>query len=149
MVLMEDSRDKLSLLQDRDPEGLSNIVESSDILETSHIREVSDAQKPILLWSLQWWKTCWKNFIWDSRRPSVSLNSLVDSLVDFNRKKKLWSGWMTTYTNMLTSPILMLVQSAHPKLGTCKYLTNVAVWTSINLFSNVSTRASGSSVGWW
>lgn len=68
MVLMEDSRDKLSLVQDRDPEGLSNIIESSDILEASHIREVSDAQKETLLLSLRWWKTCWKN-------PSVSLNS--------------------------------------------------------------------------
>lgn len=53
MVLMEDSRDKLSLVQDRDPEGLSNIVESSDILEASHIREVSDAHKPTLLLSLR------------------------------------------------------------------------------------------------
>lgn len=87
MVLMEDSRDKLSLVQDRDPEGLSNIVDSSDILEASHIREVSDAHKPTLLLSLRWWKTCWKNSICDSRRPSVSLNSLVDSLVDFNGKK--------------------------------------------------------------
>lgn len=53
MVLMEDSRDKLSLVLDRDPEGLSNIVESSDILEASHIREVSDAQNPTLLFSLR------------------------------------------------------------------------------------------------
>lgn len=43
---------------------------------------------------------------------------------------------MTTCTNMLRIPILMLVQ----------YLTNVAVWTSINLFSNASNRASGSLV---
>lgn len=46
MVLMEDSREKLSLVLERDPEGLSNIVESSDILEASHIREVSDTQTP-------------------------------------------------------------------------------------------------------
>lgn len=44
MVLMDDSRDKLSLVLDRDPEGLGHIVESSDILEASHIREVSVSQ---------------------------------------------------------------------------------------------------------
>lgn len=45
MVLMEDSRDKLSLVLDRDPEGFSNILESTDILEASHVREVSDERK--------------------------------------------------------------------------------------------------------
>ncbi len=44
MVLMEESADKPTLLVDRDPEGLSNIVESSHILEASHVREVSDTQ---------------------------------------------------------------------------------------------------------
>lgn len=44
MVLMEDSGDKPTLVLDRDPEGLSNIVESSNILEASHIREVSGTQ---------------------------------------------------------------------------------------------------------
>lgn len=43
MVLMEDSGDKPTLILDRDPEGLGEIVESSNILEASHIREVSDA----------------------------------------------------------------------------------------------------------
>lgn len=42
MVLMEESEDKLTLVIDRDPEGLSNIVESSRILEAAHVREVSD-----------------------------------------------------------------------------------------------------------
>lgn len=41
MVLMEDSGEKLQVT-DRDPEGLSNIVESSHILEASHVKEVSD-----------------------------------------------------------------------------------------------------------
>lgn len=41
MVLMEDSGDKLSLVVDKDPEGLQNIVESSNILEASHVRELS------------------------------------------------------------------------------------------------------------
>ena len=40
---MEESRDKSSLVIDREPEGLSNVVESSHILEASHVREVSDA----------------------------------------------------------------------------------------------------------
>lgn len=41
MVLMEDSGDKPTLVLDRDPEGLNNIVESSNILEASHVREVT------------------------------------------------------------------------------------------------------------
>lgn len=49
---MEDSRDKQSLVLDRDPEGFSNILECSDILEASHVREVSDARKLALLFSL-------------------------------------------------------------------------------------------------
>lgn len=52
MVLMEDSGDKPTLMLDRDPEGLGEIVESSNILEASHVREVSSvpsdyfSQKP-------------------------------------------------------------------------------------------------------
>ena len=42
MVLMEENGDKPTLLIDREPEGLSNIVESSHILEASHVREVSN-----------------------------------------------------------------------------------------------------------
>ncbi|XP_030574571.1 nuclear receptor coactivator 7 isoform X2 [Archocentrus centrarchus] len=42
MVLMEESRDKPTLpVTDRDPEGLSDIVESSKILEASHVREIT------------------------------------------------------------------------------------------------------------
>lgn len=52
MVLMEDSRDKLSLVLDRDPEGFTNILECSDILEASHVREVSDAEKLALFFSV-------------------------------------------------------------------------------------------------
>lgn len=44
MVLMEESGDKPTLVVDRDPEGLHNIVDSSHILEASHVREVSDTQ---------------------------------------------------------------------------------------------------------
>ncbi|XP_067335100.1 oxidation resistance protein 1 isoform X2 [Channa argus] len=46
MVLMEDSGEKPTLVIDRDPEGLSNIVESSHILETSHVRELSKELPP-------------------------------------------------------------------------------------------------------
>lgn len=44
MVLMEDSGERLQVT-DRDPEGLRNIVESSQILEASHVKEVSDKQR--------------------------------------------------------------------------------------------------------
>lgn len=57
MVLMEDSREKLSLVLDRDPEGFNNILECGDILEASHVREVSDARKLALLFRLRWWET--------------------------------------------------------------------------------------------
>lgn len=62
MVLMEDSRDKLSLVLDRDPEGFSHILECSDILEASHIREVSDARKLALSISLRCWQTFFSKF---------------------------------------------------------------------------------------
>lgn len=42
MVLMEESGDKPTLVIDRDPEGVNEIVEQSRILEASHVREVSD-----------------------------------------------------------------------------------------------------------
>ncbi|KAI3367670.1 hypothetical protein L3Q82_026501 [Scortum barcoo] len=43
MVLMEESGDRPTLVVDRDPEGLHNIVESSHILEASHVREIFGA----------------------------------------------------------------------------------------------------------
>ncbi|CAK6956886.1 nuclear receptor coactivator 7 [Scomber scombrus] len=46
MVLMEDSRDKPTLVIDRDPEGLNNIVENSHIFEASHIRELCKELPP-------------------------------------------------------------------------------------------------------
>lgn len=48
MVLMEESRDKPVLVVDRDPEGLSNIVENSQILEASHVREVGDNKQAFI-----------------------------------------------------------------------------------------------------
>ncbi|XP_038585946.1 nuclear receptor coactivator 7-like isoform X2 [Micropterus salmoides] len=46
MVLMEESEDKPTLVIDRDPEGLSNIVESSRILEAAHVRELCKELPP-------------------------------------------------------------------------------------------------------
>lgn len=40
MVLMEESGDKPGLVIDREPDGLNDIVQSSRILEASHVREV-------------------------------------------------------------------------------------------------------------
>ncbi|XP_041668381.1 nuclear receptor coactivator 7 isoform X2 [Cheilinus undulatus] len=40
MVLMEDSGERPTLIVDRDPEGLLNIVESSNVLEASHVQEL-------------------------------------------------------------------------------------------------------------
>ncbi len=44
---MEESGDKPTLVVDRDPEGLHNIVESSHILEASHVREVSGTEPAV------------------------------------------------------------------------------------------------------
>lgn len=42
MVLkMEDSKDKQILASEKEPDGLSSVVEKSQILEESHVREVS------------------------------------------------------------------------------------------------------------
>ncbi|XP_070776155.1 nuclear receptor coactivator 7 [Enoplosus armatus] len=46
MVLMEESGDKPTLVIDREPEGLLNIVESSRILEASHVRELCKELPP-------------------------------------------------------------------------------------------------------
>ncbi|XP_028250616.1 nuclear receptor coactivator 7 [Parambassis ranga] len=46
MVLMEDSKDKVTQVIERDPEGLSNIVERSHILEASHVRELCKELPP-------------------------------------------------------------------------------------------------------
>ncbi|XP_022605959.1 oxidation resistance protein 1-like isoform X2 [Seriola dumerili] len=46
MVLMEDGGDKPTLVIDRDPEGLNSIVESSHILEASHVRELCKELPP-------------------------------------------------------------------------------------------------------
>lgn len=48
MVLMEENGDKAALVLDRDPEGLCHIVEKSQILEASHVKEVSDSSSVCL-----------------------------------------------------------------------------------------------------
>ncbi|XP_074465813.1 nuclear receptor coactivator 7 isoform X2 [Sebastes fasciatus] len=46
MVLMEESGEKPTLVIDREPDGLNNIVESSNILEASHVRELCKELPP-------------------------------------------------------------------------------------------------------
>ncbi|XP_069543787.1 nuclear receptor coactivator 7 isoform X2 [Brachyistius frenatus] len=46
MVLMEESRDKPTPVTDRDPDGLGNIVQNSQILEASHVRELCKELPP-------------------------------------------------------------------------------------------------------
>nr|XP_020498330.1 nuclear receptor coactivator 7-like isoform X2 [Labrus bergylta] len=46
MVLMEESGEKPTLVIDRDPEGLHNIVESSAVLDASHVRELCKELPP-------------------------------------------------------------------------------------------------------
>ncbi|KAM7403171.1 hypothetical protein PAMA_003885 [Pampus argenteus] len=46
MVLMEESGDKPTLVIDRDPDGLNNIVENSHIFDASHIRELCKELPP-------------------------------------------------------------------------------------------------------
>lgn len=42
MVLMEESGEKPTLVMDKEPDGLNDIVASSNILEASHVKEVGD-----------------------------------------------------------------------------------------------------------
>uniref|UniRef100_A0A1A8KBG7 TLDc domain-containing protein n=1 Tax=Nothobranchius kuhntae TaxID=321403 RepID=A0A1A8KBG7_NOTKU len=46
MVLMEESKEKPALVIDREPEGISNVVESSNILEALHVRELCKELPP-------------------------------------------------------------------------------------------------------
>ncbi|XP_037551465.1 nuclear receptor coactivator 7 [Nematolebias whitei] len=46
MVPMEESKDKPALVIDREPEGLSNVVEGSHILEASHVKELCKELPP-------------------------------------------------------------------------------------------------------
>ncbi|KAM7375949.1 hypothetical protein PAMP_005707 [Pampus punctatissimus] len=46
MVLMEESLDKPTLVIDRDPDGLNNIVENSHIFDASHVRELCKELPP-------------------------------------------------------------------------------------------------------
>lgn len=85
MVLMEDSKEKLSMVLDRDPEGLSNIVESSDILEASHIREVSDTQTPAPVCEAG---KLAEIIFWDAKHLSVFFEQ--SSLNDFSGNTMIW-----------------------------------------------------------
>lgn len=39
---MEENKDKLCAMIDREPDGVGNVVENSHVLQVSHVREVSD-----------------------------------------------------------------------------------------------------------
>lgn len=99
MVLMEDSRDKLSLVLDREPEGFSNILECSDILEASHVREVSDARKRALLVSLR----CWERFF---SKGALLFSSLIIKCVIYINTPDRWN----VNFNELLRPILTFGQ---------------------------------------
>lgn len=47
MVPMEESKDKPAQVIDREPEGVSNVVEGSHILEASHVKEVSSVSSDL------------------------------------------------------------------------------------------------------
>ncbi|KAM4724024.1 nuclear receptor coactivator 7 isoform 2-T2 [Anableps anableps] len=46
MVLMEENKDKPGMVIDRVPEGISNVVENSRVLEASHVRELCKELPP-------------------------------------------------------------------------------------------------------
>ncbi|XP_015240637.1 PREDICTED: nuclear receptor coactivator 7-like isoform X3 [Cyprinodon variegatus] len=46
MVLMEENKEKSSVVIDKEPEGIINVVENSQILEASHVRELSQELPP-------------------------------------------------------------------------------------------------------
>ncbi|KAM6917043.1 oxidation resistance protein 1 isoform 2-T2 [Lycodopsis pacificus] len=73
MVLMEESGDKQTLVIDRDPDGLNDIVESSHILEASHIRELCKELPPRTV-GYSWQLT------YSTSRHGASLKSLYRKL---------------------------------------------------------------------
>ncbi|XP_047193550.1 nuclear receptor coactivator 7 isoform X2 [Scophthalmus maximus] len=73
MVLMEENGDKPTLVVDREPEGLSNIVESSHILEASHVRELCKELPPRTV-------SCTWQLAYSTSRHGSSLKSLYRKL---------------------------------------------------------------------
>ncbi|XP_068582421.1 oxidation resistance protein 1 isoform X2 [Cebidichthys violaceus] len=73
MVLMEESGDKPTLVIDRDPDGLNDIVESSHILEASHVRELCKELPPRTV-GYSWQLT------YSTSRHGASLKSLYRKL---------------------------------------------------------------------
>ncbi|XP_029349788.1 nuclear receptor coactivator 7 isoform X2 [Echeneis naucrates] len=73
MVLMEDSGEKPTLVIDREPEGLHNIVESSHILDVSHVRELCKELPPKTIGHT--WKLAYS-----TSRDGASLKSLYRKL---------------------------------------------------------------------
>lgn len=73
MVLMEENKDKLSLAFDREPEGISNVVENSRVLEASHVRELCKELPPRTVGRL--WQLAYS-----TSRHGASLKSLYRKL---------------------------------------------------------------------
>ncbi|XP_016893617.1 oxidation resistance protein 1 isoform X3 [Cynoglossus semilaevis] len=73
MVLMEENGDKAALVLDRDPEGLCHIVEKSQILEASHVKELSKELPPRTV-SRTW------QLVYSTSRHGSSLKSLYRKL---------------------------------------------------------------------
>ncbi|XP_017266313.1 oxidation resistance protein 1 isoform X2 [Kryptolebias marmoratus] len=73
MVPMEEGKDKAALVIDREPEGLSNVVEGSHILEASHIRELCKELPPRTV-GLTW------RLAYSTSRHGASLKSLYRKL---------------------------------------------------------------------
>ncbi|XP_031703698.1 nuclear receptor coactivator 7 isoform X1 [Anarrhichthys ocellatus] len=73
MVLMEESGDKPMLVIDREPDGLNDIVESSHILEASHVRELCKELPPRTV-GYSWQLT------YSTSRHGASLKSLYRKL---------------------------------------------------------------------
>nr|XP_046268609.1 nuclear receptor coactivator 7 isoform X2 [Scatophagus argus] len=91
MVLMEESADKPTLVVDRDPEGLGNIVESSNILEASHVRELCK-ELPARTVGHSW------QLAYSTSRHGASLKSLYRKL------------------SATDSPVLIVIKDAHDEM---------------------------------
>ncbi|XP_047200803.1 nuclear receptor coactivator 7 isoform X2 [Girardinichthys multiradiatus] len=73
MVLMEENKDKPLMVIDREPEGISNIIDNSHILEASHVRELCKELPPRTVG--QTWQLAYS-----TSRHGASLKSLYRKL---------------------------------------------------------------------
>ncbi|MEQ2251634.1 hypothetical protein ILYODFUR_013145, partial [Ilyodon furcidens] len=73
MVLMEENKDKPLMVIDREPEGISNIIDNSHILDASHVRELCKELPPRTVG--QTWQLAYS-----TSRHGASLKSLYRKL---------------------------------------------------------------------